>query len=328
MHGGLIAGCTACATQFRLTSEQLEIGAGWVRCGQCGEVFDAARQLPAQEPEPASASASASASEPIFALQQPESPLQNRAPSEADVRFDAWPAALQDAALEAPAGVVAAMDATFAAATAAATGPAPAPAEPPTAPAALRSVLGRWPGVPPGFATWEATAATATAAARRLLGYRPGLRFGLGALSLLLLTTLGFQLALQPPEGATLRPVRPALQALCQRLGLGCTMAAPRQLASLAIESSAFNQAAGGTYQLRFVLKNTASIALHTPALELTVTDSQGQAILRRVLLPGELGLPAVLPAAAERTVLQPLVLSGPASAARVVGYRLLVFYP
>lgn len=45
--------CPACATHFRVVADQLKISDGWVRCGQCGEVFDASVQLaalPATEP--------------------------------------------------------------------------------------------------------------------------------------------------------------------------------------------------------------------------------------------------------------------------------------
>lgn len=46
--------CPACATHFRVVADQLKISDGWVRCGQCGEVFDASAQLaalPAHAPE-------------------------------------------------------------------------------------------------------------------------------------------------------------------------------------------------------------------------------------------------------------------------------------
>ena len=40
-----IARCPACATMFRVVAEQLTMAHGWVRCGQCGEVFDAGLHL-------------------------------------------------------------------------------------------------------------------------------------------------------------------------------------------------------------------------------------------------------------------------------------------
>ena len=58
----LITRCTACGTSFKVVPDQLKIGDGWVRCGQCNTVFDASAQLlelqatpepaPESEPEP------------------------------------------------------------------------------------------------------------------------------------------------------------------------------------------------------------------------------------------------------------------------------------
>jgi predicted Zn finger-like uncharacterized protein len=33
--------CTACGTAFRVVQDQLKVSGGWVRCGSCGEVFNA-----------------------------------------------------------------------------------------------------------------------------------------------------------------------------------------------------------------------------------------------------------------------------------------------
>eukprot|EP01041_Mallomonas_annulata_P031861 gene31861-54246_t len=52
----LITQCPACATMFKVVPDQLRISDGWVRCGQCDEVFDANAHLytdPEQRPEPA-----------------------------------------------------------------------------------------------------------------------------------------------------------------------------------------------------------------------------------------------------------------------------------
>ena len=41
----LVTRCPACSTLFKVVPDQIRIAAGWVRCGQCGEVFDASAQL-------------------------------------------------------------------------------------------------------------------------------------------------------------------------------------------------------------------------------------------------------------------------------------------
>ena len=38
---GLITRCPACGTMFKVVSDQLKVSNGWVRCGQCAEIFDA-----------------------------------------------------------------------------------------------------------------------------------------------------------------------------------------------------------------------------------------------------------------------------------------------
>ena len=37
--------CPACGTVFRVVSDQLKVSEGWVRCGRCSEVFNAAQRL-------------------------------------------------------------------------------------------------------------------------------------------------------------------------------------------------------------------------------------------------------------------------------------------
>ena len=37
--------CPACGTVFRVVSDQLKVSEGWVRCGRCAEVFNAAQRL-------------------------------------------------------------------------------------------------------------------------------------------------------------------------------------------------------------------------------------------------------------------------------------------
>ena len=41
----LITRCPACATMFKVVRDQLRISGGWVRCGQCAEVFDASAHM-------------------------------------------------------------------------------------------------------------------------------------------------------------------------------------------------------------------------------------------------------------------------------------------
>jgi hypothetical protein len=64
------------------------------------------------------------------------------------------------------------------------------------------------------------------------------------------------------------------------------------------------------------------------PALELTLTDSQDQALVRRVLLPGEIAAPVAIGAAGEWSGTVSLALNANGTTSRIAGYRLLAFYP
>ena len=44
--------CPHCATAFKVVADQLRISDGWVRCGQCKEVFDASEHMLVSEAEP------------------------------------------------------------------------------------------------------------------------------------------------------------------------------------------------------------------------------------------------------------------------------------
>ncbi len=49
----LITRCPACTTLFKVVPDQLRVSEGWVRCGQCDEVFDATAHLQGEKkPEP------------------------------------------------------------------------------------------------------------------------------------------------------------------------------------------------------------------------------------------------------------------------------------
>src|SRR5665647_163510 len=41
----LITRCPACETLFKVVPDQLRISEGWVRCGQCDDIFDASLHL-------------------------------------------------------------------------------------------------------------------------------------------------------------------------------------------------------------------------------------------------------------------------------------------
>ena len=182
-------------------------------------------------------------------------------------------------------------------------------------------------------------------ARRKAFWKKPWVRGSLALLSLGLLAALLMQWVLQQRDSlAALEPrLLPLLQTLCSHLQ--CEIRPPRHIESLVIDSSSFNRIGPDAYRLSFTLKNTGSIALEMPALEVTLTDTQDQAVLRRVLLPAQFGASTTtLAARSELTGAVSMKVSGdgnralspsssppssePSAPLRVAGYRILTFYP
>ncbi|WP_395452973.1 DUF3426 domain-containing protein [Acidovorax delafieldii] len=164
------------------------------------------------------------------------------------------------------------------------------------------------------------------AARRKAFWRKPVVRMVLWLGFIVSLLGLALQIAVQERDRIAALDVRtrPWLVKLCEPLR--CELAPVRQIADVVIDSSSFNKARGDSYQLALTMKSTATIPLAMPAVELTLTDAQDQAVLRRVLLPTDMAAPAELPAKGEwGTSVSVLVTTG---GARVAGYRLLAFYP
>jgi hypothetical protein len=164
------------------------------------------------------------------------------------------------------------------------------------------------------------------AARRKAFWRRPLVRTFLLMMLLVLLGGFAAQIAVQERDRivATEPRLRPWLMMLCEPLG--CELAPRRQIADMVIDSSSFNKARGDSYLLNMTLKNQASIPLAMPAIELTLTDAQDQPVLRRVLLPADLGALQEIPARGEWSASVSVVVT--TGGARIAGYRLLAFYP
>ncbi len=338
---------------FKVVADQLKISQGWVRCGQCADVFDAAahlqpRELGVSPPAPVSGATGAPATAPAGATAAPP------------------PAPDAVAALST---LLVAPDNTQAAA---------AP-EPPVAPLSVPEVQV---SMPPDLAAevfassvspdvyvlpdaparepqhdshFAESAAPQQAvqdvsfvrdARRQAFWRQPVMRWSLGGAALVLLAGLVLQVALFQRDALAVRQpgLHGGLQTLCGYLG--CEIGPLRQIESIVIDSSSFSKLAPDAYRLKVVIKNTGKLALAMPSLELTLTDSQDQAVLRRVLAPRELGAEtATLAAGAEFSGLLTIAVSNPAAAPlaaasapaasprpsaplRIAGYRVLAFYP
>lgn len=318
----LIARCPACQTSYRVVPDQLRVSDGWVRCGQCGEIFDASLQLVDAMTEPSAKDVCVPDDGPVRASPWTQDTPLSVAPqctTYDDIAADQQnaPEPLDDIQARQVAPEAAELSWTSAALLVRPsseselavdveeiTEPTPLPSEAPVsfmlAPAGSSGELPR---------------------------SRPALWWGLGTL---LLCGLLFQgtyherdrLAAFSPE------LRPAMQAFCDVLD--CRISPARRIDELVIDSAEFRQVAQESFELRFVIKNKSRLDLAMPAIELTLTDMTDRAVTRRVFTPVELGEAeaGTVAAAGVWSVLVYVRVSAEAVGVRALGYRLLVFYP
>lgn len=117
---------------------------------------------------------------------------------------------------------------------------------------------------------------------------------------------------------------RAAFEPLC-RMG-NCRIEPPRMINALAVDSSGLVRVDGTSmYRLSVVLRNRAAMALAMPAIDLSLTDSQGRVIARRTIAASELGAASSTIAAVTELPLQ-ATLGIPDRP--VSGYTIEVFYP
>ncbi len=124
---------------------------------------------------------------------------------------------------------------------------------------------------------------------------------------------------------AQLPELRPPLQAVCQ--WLDCEVSWPLDLEAMALVSSSFEQREPGHYRLTLQWRNTQTYPVATPSVELSLTDAQDQAVMRKVLTPEMLGLPEAVTPGTLKSMAFDFAEVAPEMAA-VVGYRVLLFYP
>jgi predicted Zn finger-like uncharacterized protein len=332
---------------FKVVPDQLRISDGWVRCGQCDEVFDANAHL-YTDPVASSSLESDPSEVPASNGNAWVSSLQFDDQSDiaaAAAEFDS------DEVVEAPATEHLADDIDLDI-------DIDVPeVDVPDSPA-IDHVMDLSPGLPPvSVPPPEEVAevivpaaqdpryvqaqvkASASAdshklsfmrqARRRSFWQHVAVRLTLGVLSLALFAALSLQIVVLERDqiAATEPDSRVPLDALCEMVG--CQIQPLRKIDAVVIDSSAFSKVQGDVYRLNFTLKSTSTVPLAVPALELTLTDMQDKAVLRRVVQAAELSASkTVLEPGAEMSVVLPLRVKIGEDGARISGYRLLAFYP
>ena len=301
---------------FKVVSDQLKVSQGWVRCGQCAVVFDASLHLQAERTLQTDLAVPHAESDPV-----PELPASNfAADSNLQSASPSVPQALDSSYVEEVSAALQTSDKPFA---------SEPPSDAPVA-SALQANSDVSEDAP------DATTADVSFvrdARRQAFWRRPLVRVLLAFFALILMGLLVLQLAVQQRDNlAVFEPrLKPALQMVCEVLA--CTVGPVRQIDAIAIDSSSFNKINDSLYRLSFSIKSTAITAVAMPSLEVTLTDTQDQAVIRRVLTPAQFGISSgLLGASAEFSGALTLQLTpveaGSATARRIAGYRLLAFYP
>ena len=287
---------------FKVVPDQLRISEGWVRCGQCDEIFDASLNM----------------QDPLAVEALPSDPVDIEvdampAPADGEPAPDATPDRSRSIHAE-PSFIEQEQDVA----------PAPEPEGPETA--VLTDV-------------WDSTSLSEPAepvplsfmrqARKSSRWHRPLVRATLGLLSVVLALGLALQLLVQERDRIAAREpgLKPLIEEACR--WLDCQVRPLREIDAVVIDSSAFTKVRGDMYRLSVTLKNRESVELAMPAIELSLTDALDVPLARRVLQPAELGVPSgVIPAASETQSALVLSVKLNGNGERVAGYRLLAFYP
>ena len=152
----------------------------------------------------------------------------------------------------------------------------------------------------------------------------------LGVLGLVFQASVFFkdELAAHQPD------LRPALAQLC--LWADCKVGPLKQADAVVIDHAAIDQVSSSLdaldtavslhWAFEVHLRNSTKVPVATPWIELTLTDAQDQAVMRKVLDLSQWGGPPVMAAGDILPLSLQLSLVNPE--VNFVGYRLLTFYP
>jgi len=327
----MLTRCPKCATTFRVTSEQLKARQGRVRCGACQEVFSALdtlveEVLPGLSPmavaQPDMAVVATATEEPEMVVTPPLEPSLDDSPPVAPVPDVDLDTPVMDVAPE----PIAEREPEFE------RPPEPQPQpeitaesvampEPAIEPVAKFTSI-RLPKLEAATAPWpEPEPQLHEEAPRRKWPWAVGLCAAMLVFSAQIAVAFRTEIIVLYPE------TKPTFATICA--ATGCELTLPRKAELVGIEDSDLHPDPSGRLTLVATLKNRAPFAQEFPYLELTLTDTADQPLVRRVLAPAEY-LPPKTAAdkgfGANTEIAVNLAIEAPGIPA--AGYRLYLFYP
>lgn len=317
----LAARCTACGTVFRVVPDQLRVSEGWVRCGRCSEVFNASLNLVDIETgAPVGGAEDTPASQAHVAQNRDPLVLPGRrdqdAPDAPDKPHDAAPPSPGERAQTIPEpDFEIHIDSD--------------PAHPGDA---TQTPLAEGDALPDPRAEPDDRPSFVRRAERQARWRSPRMRATLAVAALFAVLLLLVQVLVEYRDLAAARwpLLRPPLEQACA--WMGCKVGTARDIQGLTVEASGLLRVEkSALYRFNVTLRNRTGIELALPSLDLTLNDSQGRLVARRVLHPGDLGAAQEALAAGAELALQATLqarLPGNGTGEGVAGYTIEVFYP
>ena len=147
--------------------------------------------------------------------------------------------------------------------------------------------------------------------------------------SVLLLAALAAQVVgtFRNPLAAHVPALKPALQAVCARVG--CKVELPSQIDELSIEPGELQAVSETTFSFVTQLRNQGRVAQAWPHIELTLNDANDKPVLRRVFTPRDyLASQAEVDKGFSPRSEQSVKLYFELAQIKASGYHIAVFYP
>ena len=288
--------CPACDTVFKIVPDQLKVSSGWVRCGRCAEVFDAAAHAAASD----EASPWPQSSPPAAAMSSATSTTNAASPTIS--------ATTAKEAIFTPENI----------------------ANQPTNTPASADLAAYKEQVETDLSFVRVAKNKAFWQKRNVI---TSLRAACVALAGLLFFQVVFS---QRNHLAAANPaIKTSFESLCQAIGCKIEPFKNIDAFKIDSSSfqkaqiTAGEPASAEVFALKLTLKNSSDMPVAMPAVELTLTEAGDKPVLRRVLLAKDFGFNSTaLPANGDWTGEMKLAVTSNPAMPPVSGYRVLLFYP